>query len=57
MSEVRSFPALRDKLDASRQRWVDCDAKIDRFCKVLTLLRDLLDGGLAGPDDQYSVCH
>lgn len=50
-SGVGPFQALRDELDLSRRHLADRDAEVDRLRAVFTLVRELLDGGFAGPGD------
>lgn len=51
-SKFESSQALRDEFDLSQWRLDDCEAKTDRLRTVFISVCDLLDGTLAGSDDQ-----
>lgn len=50
--EVSSPQALRHGCDLSQKCLADPSTKVDRLCKVLTWILDLMDGDLGVPDGQ-----
>lgn len=54
-SEVSSPEPLHHEIKFSWQRLADRGTEIDCLHKVLTIVRDLLDDGLGGPDGPFKV--